>query len=88
MVPTKINKKVNNHFGILRNDFLETTSISPVASATDIPNSANNNVPRGAKLIKFLVALLIMNFIPSKLSMFSTATKVGFNSLVFLFTIL
>ena len=60
-----------------------TVSISPVASAIVIPINANNRVPKGAKLIKLVVASPIKNFIPSKLKRFSTATNVGSNSLVF-----
>ena len=52
------------------------------------PSNDINNVPNGAKLIKFLVALLIMYFIPSKLNIFSTAISVGSSSFVLIFTVL
>ena len=81
-------KKVNRPLGIFEKYLFVNVSINPVASAIVIPIKASNNVPKGAKLIKLVVALPIINFIPSKLSKFSTATNVGSNSFVFGFTIL
>ena len=68
-------KNVNVYLGILLICLFVSVSIKPVLSAIVSPNKEISNVPNGAKLKKFLVALLIKNFIPSKDNKFSTATK-------------
>ena len=88
IVAKNINMNVRTFLETFFSFRLVIVANSPVDSAIVKPNSDTSNVPKGAKLIKFLVALLIINFIPSKLKRFSTTTRVGSSSLVFIFIML
>ena len=88
IVAINITIKVNWIFDNFLIYFLEKASIKPVASATHNPINDINNIPRGAKLMKFFDALLIINFIPSNDNKFSTDTMVASNSFVVLFIVL
>ena len=70
----KIMKKVIFLLSILLKNFLVIKSKKPLEIKTDIPIAIIKNILRGAKLIKFLAALLIIYLTPSKFNKFSTST--------------
>ena len=63
------------NFGNLLICLFVSVSINPVPSATDNPIKDIRSIPNGPKLKKFLAALLIINFNPSKDNRFSTVIK-------------
>src|SRR5690606_27598732 len=76
IIPAKTNPNVINLFGTDNTNPLRSALISPVRSATPIPNIVNNTTPSGAKPIKLLVIFVKIYCIPSALKRFFISTVV------------